>query len=158
MEKIQAQFAKLLKLLTASETYGTYQSALTMTWTILRETALLGWLVICLVLVVSDWFWKVSVGAGRTTREWFNQLEGSSEQIASETGKALLNAGKSSLGYTLNQARAQLGFEMPPEPVKVEPVKVEPVKVEPVKKPEPVKVETPTPTTATAPKTESIEE
>jgi hypothetical protein len=126
MEKIQAQFTKLLKLLTASETFGTYQSAVTVTWTILKEAALLVWLVICLVLVVFDWFWKISVGTGRSARAWVNQLEGSSEQIASETGKALLSAGKSSLDYTLNQARSQLGFEIPSEPVKVEPVKPAP--------------------------------
>ncbi|BAS57454.1 hypothetical protein NIES2135_31810 [Leptolyngbya boryana NIES-2135] len=134
MDKIQAQFAKLWKLLTAPETFDTYKSAVVMTWTIIKETALLVWLVLCLVLVFADWFWKISVGAGRSTRAWFNGLEGSSEQIASETGRALLNAGKSSLDYTLNQARAQLGFEIPaPAPAKVEPVKTEPVKAEPVK-------------------------
>lgn len=131
MEKIQAQFAKFWQLVSSPDTFGVYRSAVLTTWTILKEAALSLWLVVCLVLVVFEWFWRISVGTGRSARQWLNQLEGSSDQIASETGKALLSAGKSSLSYTLNQAKAQLGFE-------AEPVTVTPAKVEPVKLPTPV--------------------
>lgn len=121
MEKLKMQAAKLWQLLTASETYGVYQTAIATTWTILKETGLLLWLVICLVLVFGEWFWKTAIGAGRSFRNWFNSLEGSSDQIASETGKVLLTAGKSSLSSTLALAKTQLGFAVEPEPAIVQP-------------------------------------
>lgn len=116
MERIKTQADKLWKLLSNPDTFATYQKALQVTWDILRETGLLVWLVICLVLVVFEWFWKTAVGSGRRFRAWFDGIQGSSDQLASEAGKALLTAGKNSLDYTLSQAKTQLGL-----PVEVEP-------------------------------------
>lgn len=110
MERLKAQANRLLALLLEPQTYAVYKNFVATTWTILRETALLVWLVICLVLVVFEWFWKFALGAGRNSRNWFNNLEGSNEQIASETGKALLMAGKSSLDFTIATAKQQLGL------------------------------------------------
>jgi hypothetical protein len=122
MEKIKTQAALVWQLLSASETYGVYQNALSTTWKILKEAGLLVWLVICLTLVFGDWFWKTGVGAGQNARAWFDNLqEGSNDQLASETGKALLTVGKSSLLSTLSLAKTQLGLEdetPAPEPTK----------------------------------------
>ncbi len=128
MDKIKMQAAQVWQLITAAETYGVYQSAIALTWKILKEAGLLLWLVICLVLVFSDWFWKTGVGAGRSAREWFTNLqEGSSDQLASETGKALLTVGKSSFLSTLSLAKTQLGIEEETVPeVKPEPVATKP--------------------------------
>lgn len=131
MERIKAQAAKLGQLLSKPETFAAYKNVVTLTWDILKETGLLLWLVICLVLVVFEWFWKFSVGAGQGARNWVNSLEGSSDQLASETGKALLAAGKNSLDFTLTQAKSQLGFEIPEPKVERVEVKSEPVKAAP---------------------------
>jgi len=115
MDRIKAQADKLWTLLLAPDTYAVYKNFVTTTWSILRETGLLLWLSLCLFLVVFEWFWNNSLQAGRNTRNWFNNLEGSNEQIASETGKALLSAGKNSLDFTITTAKQQLGLaaEMP---------------------------------------------
>ena len=110
MERIKAQADKLTKIVTDPQTYGTYKETVVLTWNILREAGLLLWLGVCLFLVVFEWFWNTATGAGRNTRAWFDSLEGSSEQIASETGKVLLSAGKNSLDLTIETARKQLGL------------------------------------------------
>jgi hypothetical protein len=135
MNRIQIQAAKLWQLLSAPDTFASYKKAALMTWDILRETLILLWLVVCLVLVVAEWFWSTSIKAGRGVRSWFNNLEGTdTNQLASETGKALLLVGKNSVDYTLSQARVQLGFPLK-EPVVQTP---EPVEVAaPVRTPEP---------------------
>lgn len=110
MDRIKAQADKLWTLLLAPQTYAVYKNFVVTTWTILREAALLIWLSLCLFLIVFDWFWHNSVSAGQKSRDWFNQLEGSNEQLASETGKALLSAGKNSLDFTITTAKQQLGL------------------------------------------------
>jgi hypothetical protein len=151
MEKIKTQAALVWQLLSASETYAVYQSAISTTWAILKEAGLLIWLVICLTLVFGDWFWKTGVGAGQSARAWFNNLqEGSSDQLASETGKALMTVGKSSLLSTLSLAKTQLGIEdttpAPAPAPKASEVKPEP----PAAKPAPAPA-------AAAPATPSVE-
>jgi hypothetical protein len=110
MERIKAQWEKLWQILAQPTTFATYKEAGQITWTILQETGLLAWLGICLFLVAFEWFWKIAIASGRNFRNWFNGLEGSSDQIAAETGKALLSAGKNSLDYTISTAKAQLGM------------------------------------------------
>lgn len=109
MERIQAQADKLWKLLTDPNTYGTYRNAIQTTWNILRETALLIGLILFLAIVLLEWFYKTAVSAGRNFRTWFNNL-GSSDQVATEAGKALLSAGKNSLDFTIATAKSQLGL------------------------------------------------
>ncbi len=116
MERIKAQANKLWTLVGDPQTTATYQGFVTTTWDILRETALLIWLGLCLFLVVFEWFWHNSLAAGRQSRTWLNSLDGSNEKIAAETGKALLSAGKSSLDFTITTAKQQLG--LPTEPPK----------------------------------------
>ncbi|MGQ9869544.1 hypothetical protein [Leptodesmis sp.] len=115
MNRIKAQWEKLWQILSQPKTYATYKEAGQVTWAILKETGVLAWLGICLLLVVFEWFWKTAIGSGRNFRNWFNNLEGSSDQIASETGKALLSAGKNSLDFTINAAKAQLGLPVDKE-------------------------------------------
>jgi hypothetical protein len=116
MERIKAQADKLWQLISKADTLAAYKNVVTLTWEILKETALLVWLTICLILVVFEWFWKFSVGSGRSARDWFSSIEGSSDQLASETGKAFLAAGKNSLDFALVQAKTQLGFSIEEAP------------------------------------------
>lgn len=110
MDRIKAQWEKLWQIISQPKTYATYTEAGQVTWTILKEMGLLVWLGLCLFLVVFDWFWHTAIASGRNFRAWLSNLEGSSDQIASETGKALLSAGKNSVDFTINTAKAQLGM------------------------------------------------
>jgi len=110
MDRIKAQFHKLQTLLLDPQTYAVYKNVGLTTWAIVREAALLVWLCLCLFLVGFEWFWRNSQAAGRNTRTWLDHLEGSNEQVASETGKALLMVGRNSLDYTIATAKQQLGL------------------------------------------------
>jgi hypothetical protein len=121
MDKIKAQADKLWQLISNPATGNAYTQILALTWSILKETGLLLWLVICLVLVLGDWFWKYSFQAGQNTRNWVNELQtksttetASSDDFWSQTGKSLLAAGQNSVNVALTTAREQLGIEAPP--------------------------------------------
>ncbi len=124
MDRLKTQAAKLWQLLFAQETAATYQKTLTLTVQILKETGLLLWLTICLVLVLFEWFYKNATQAGQNVRTWINhqQEENTSpDHIASGFGKALLTAGQNSLTYTLTQAKEQLGLAIEPQPIEPKP-------------------------------------
>jgi hypothetical protein len=131
-KQIQAQAKKLWGLVSSPETAGTYQKTGALTWTILKETGYLLWLVICLVLVFGEWLWKTGYGAGYRFRSWINDLERptlsaelpSSDVTAAQlstTGKNLLNAGKTRLLKAVETAREELGIERVTSPLEVTP-------------------------------------
>jgi len=127
MDKIKAQADKLWQLLSNPSTGAAYQQTLALTWSILKETGLLLWLIVCLVLVVGDWFWKYSFTAGQNTRIWLHSLQTKSATATNsnddsgnfwaETRKSLLTAGQNSVNAALNTARDQLGIAAPATPV-----------------------------------------
>lgn len=114
--QIKNQADKLWQTLSAPTTLSTYQQTLNLTWKILTEAALLLWLVLCLVLVFFDWFGNTAIDLGRRSKLWFDNLQtAETDQIASDTGKALLEVGKTGIASTLSLARAQLG--LPEKPI-----------------------------------------
>jgi hypothetical protein len=135
MDRIKTQADKLWQIISNPSTTKTYQQTLTLTWSILKETGQLVWLVLCLGLVAGDWFWKKSYKTGQDTRVWVDTLqtkvgetvegEGaeptSTADILGETGKSLLGAGQVAATKALNTARTQLGLEPLPEPIKPAP-------------------------------------
>lgn len=118
MDRIKEQATKFWQTVSAPETLTIYQQAAGVTWEIIKELALLIWLVVCLVLVAGDWFWNFSIQAGRSFRAWLNSFdEPSADRIASQAGQAIVTASKGSLNFTLSKARTELGFpEPPPKP------------------------------------------
>lgn len=129
MDKIKAQADKLWQLVSNPSTGNAYKQTLALTWSILKETGLLLWLVVCLVLVLGDWFWQYSFTAGQNARVWLNELQTKSASDASSseaapssgnfwaaTGKSLLTAGQNSVNAALNTARGQLGMAALPIP------------------------------------------
>ncbi|BAU10719.1 hypothetical protein LEP3755_12110 [Leptolyngbya sp. NIES-3755] len=129
MNRIKEQAAKLWQLLIDPETFGAYRSVVMTTWSILRETGVLLWLVVCLVLVVGEWGSKTAIAIGQGMRGWMDRIS-STEQLAPETGKALLEAGKSTVSFTLNQAKSQLGIVVS-EPVQPKVTVSEPAPIQP---------------------------
>jgi hypothetical protein len=113
-----AQLSKLQQLLAAPTTLGAYTQVFAVTYNILKESLVLAWLTICLVLVLFDWISTRAISTGQRSKDLLENLkEVKSEDLASETGKSILSAGKAGLAYTISQARDQLGLsEKPSEP------------------------------------------
>lgn len=120
MDTLKTQANKLWQLIFAPATAATYQQTLGTTWAILKETGLLLWLVVCLVLVLGDWFWKASYATGQKTRTWVAEMQTSAQDSTAEadssdllgkTGKSLLSAGQTSLAAALAAAKGQLGID-----------------------------------------------
>lgn len=129
MERIQAQANQLWQIISSPSTAKVYQQTLALTWSILKETGQLLWLVLCLGLVAGDWFWKKSYKVGQDTRIWVNTMQtkaetpaadgsdpGATANFFSETGKSLLAAGQAGVTLVLNTAKEQLGLEVQSEP------------------------------------------
>ncbi|MEL7334222.1 MAG: hypothetical protein AAFN12_18390 [Cyanobacteria bacterium J06560_2] len=115
MDQIQIQASKLLDLIFAEETGETYQKTLNLTGTILKESAQLIWLTICSVFVFGAWVADTSMKTGNGLRGWIedqtNPSAAADKKPIAETGKDLLETGKTGAVYLLNQAREQLGLE-----------------------------------------------
>lgn len=129
MEKIKGQANKVGELIFASETGATYKRTLTLTWDILRETGVLLWLVICLVFVGAEWFWKNSISLGRSSRSWYEGLkEPSAEEPKSATamGQSALTALGTGAETLLYNAKKQLGLDAQPPTPKSTPVAAPP--------------------------------
>jgi hypothetical protein len=114
--QLSAQAAKLGKIISDPGTLGSYQQTLTVTLTILKETAVLAWFVLCLSLVAIDWFWHRSIATGQRTRTWLSNLQTvDSNEIPNQVGQGVLTAGKSGVSYVIAQAREQIGLPAKPE-------------------------------------------
>lgn len=119
MDRIQAQANKLWQLIFAAETGQTYQKTLSLTWEILKESAQLIWLLLCLVLVLGTWIGMSTVQTGKNLKIWYQNLstevnpsdDGDGSAVFNSAGKALLEASSSSVAYLLSQAKEQLGIQ-----------------------------------------------
>ncbi len=116
MDRIQTQSSELWDIVFSDETAATYQKALNLTGTILKETAQLVWLVICSFFVFGAWFGDTSVKAGKNIRNWVDQQSSGGSTLTAKTpvaekGKSLLDTGRTGIAYLLNQAREQLDLK-----------------------------------------------
>lgn len=145
-QQIQTQAAKLWQTVKDPETVESYKKTGLITWTLIKETGYLLWLVVCLVLVLGEWIWKSGYRAGWNFRGWINSLERpTTDRLLSETGRSLLTASKAGVAIALSTAKEQLGIENEPEPVAVSAAPSPPAVA-----PEPAKTSTPEPTPAAA--------
>lgn len=116
MDRIQAQASKLWDLLFDEDTGTTYQAALNLTGTILKEFAQLIWLTLISVFVFGAWFSDVTVKTGKGIRDWVDNRDTDVPAVtdgksAGEASKDLLEKGRVTVSQLLNQAREQLGLE-----------------------------------------------
>ena len=109
--QFSAQLLKLQQLLAAPSTFSAYTQVFDVTYNIIKECLVLAWLTLCLVLVLFDWIGSFAISTGQRSKDLLENLkEVKSEELASETGKSILSAGKAGLAYTVSQARDQLGL------------------------------------------------
>ena len=136
--QIQTQAAKVWETIAAPETGATYQKTGVLTWTILKETGLLLWLIVCLVLVAGEWIWKTGYRTGYGFRDWLNNFERPSpDRLLSATGQSLLDVGKTGFSSVLVTAKNQLGIEVEPEPIAAPVVSAPPAPAAPGSTPAP---------------------
>jgi hypothetical protein len=106
-----AQLAKLQQILAAPNTIDAYRNVISVTFSLAKEMLMLAWLTVCLVLVVFDWIGNNAIATGQRSKDLLDNLKAvNSEDLASETGKSILSAGKAGLAYTIAQAKGQLGI------------------------------------------------
>ncbi|MEM1254457.1 MAG: hypothetical protein AAGI69_18655 [Cyanobacteria bacterium P01_H01_bin.21] len=121
MDRVKSQAAVVSQLLFDPKTAGAYKDVLTLTGKIIKEVALLAWLLICSVLVFGAWFGETAIGAGRTARAWWQTQQTETtdgNQAAAATGQAFLDVSQSGANFLVDKAREQLGLEKPARPAK----------------------------------------
>lgn len=158
MDKIKGQAAKVGELVFASETGAAYQKTLGLTWNILRETAILLWLVVCLLFVGVEWFWQTATTLGKKARSWYETLSQPSpqeEKSFGEIGQSLWDTVQSGAAVLLYQAKQQLGIDAEP-PAPPAPKPTPPPAPEPP--PSAVAPSVPAPPSVSAPEVDEVDE
>ncbi|MEO0736060.1 MAG: hypothetical protein AAFZ35_04555 [Cyanobacteria bacterium J06649_12] len=123
MDRVKSQAAVVSQLLFDPKTADAYKNVLTLTGKIIKEVALLAWLIICSVFVFGAWFSDTAISSGRRARDWWQaQQMGSADgnQTAAATGQALLDVSQNGANFLLDKAREQLGLEKLDRPAKTE--------------------------------------
>lgn len=125
MDRVKSQAAVVSQLLFDPKTADAYKNVLVLTGKIIKEVALLGWLLICSVFVLGAWFSNTAISTGQNARAWWQAQQAGEEstdgnQTAAATGKALLDVSQNGAYFLLDKAREQLGLEKTERPVKVE--------------------------------------
>ncbi len=114
MDRVKSQAAVVSQLLFSPKTADAYKNVLVLTGQIVKEVALLIWLVICSVFVFGAWFGNFSMNTGKNARMWWEKQQTAAEdgnEAAAATGKALLDVSQNGANFLLDKAREQLGLE-----------------------------------------------
>ncbi|MEM1240380.1 MAG: hypothetical protein AAGI45_11115 [Cyanobacteria bacterium P01_H01_bin.26] len=120
MDRVKSQAAVVSQLLFDPKTADAYKSVLVLTGRIIKEVALLAWLLICSVFVFVAWFGDIATKAGGDARQWWQAQQtrtATGNQTAAATGKALLDVSQNGANFLLDKAREQLGLEQLERPV-----------------------------------------
>ena len=125
--RIQQQATKVWQAASEPGVIGAYTQALTLTWNLIKEVAILVWLVLCLVLVAGDWLWINGKAAISNLQTWFSRMkEVETTEVASDAGKVLANVSKQGATAIVSYAKTQLGLQeerdTEPEPGVVQPL------------------------------------
>ncbi len=99
------------KTVSDKDSLNTYQKTVQTTWNILRETAKLVWLFLCLGLILVTWIWTSSKESGQQLKTWYEGIkEPKSEHIWAEASQFLMSTSRTTAEQVLAQAREQLGL------------------------------------------------
>lgn len=123
MDRVKSQAAVVSQLLFDPKTADAYKNVLVLTGQIIKEVALLSWLLICSVFVFGAWFSNTAISTGQNARAWWQAQQAGEEsadgnQAAAATGKALLDVSQNGAYFLLDKAREQLGLEKIERPAK----------------------------------------
>jgi hypothetical protein len=140
MDKLKKQATTVSNLLFSTDTRQVYTRALTLTWDILRETAVFLWLVVCSVFLLIFWGGNYAKQAGQNVRNWYANLDaeqrknvfaaawGSLQQIAGggSSSRSLVDIAKAQLGISADPPALQAIPPAPPVPTKPSTPQTEP--------------------------------
>lgn len=113
--QISLQANKLWGILSSPTTAAIYKQALSVTWTILKETGKLLWLGFCVFLVAFDSFWNNSVRMGRQSRAWMDKYDRTNDMAGEEMWEEIVASTRSSFSSLVTKARKQLGLYSEPD-------------------------------------------
>ncbi|MFG6097608.1 hypothetical protein D0962_10750 [Leptolyngbyaceae cyanobacterium CCMR0082] len=123
MDRVKSQAAVVSQLLFDPKTADTYKSVFVLTGTIIKELALLVWLIICSVFVFFAWFGDIALNSGQKMRAWWDTQQAEpvdGNQAAAATGQAFLEVSQNGANFLLDKAREQLGLEKIERPAKAD--------------------------------------
>jgi hypothetical protein len=112
MNPIQHQFTLLSQTLFAQDTGVTYKQAAVKTWEVLKQTALLIYLLALLVVVVLVWLWSTGFRKGYCFRKWLETEQPTLERLLLEAGKLLLKPFELVADWSQSQVKELLGIEV----------------------------------------------
>ncbi|MBT9314960.1 hypothetical protein [Leptothoe spongobia] len=131
MDRVKSQAAVVSQLLFDPKTADAYKNVLALTGKIIKEVALLAWLLICSVFVFGAWFSDTAINSGRNARKWWQKQQTvdpqDGAQTAAATGKALLDVSQNGAYFLLDKAREQLGLDKVDRPATTEAPKTQPI-------------------------------
>jgi hypothetical protein len=112
---IFSQAEELRKVVLQRDTIVSFQQSTGLLFTVIRETALLLWLVLCFGVVAFTWLSEKAIALGKSVKTGFDDFqENSREQapaeILSNTGKSVLLTSQSAANYLITYARKQVGI------------------------------------------------
>ncbi|MEO0377512.1 MAG: hypothetical protein AAF329_23510 [Cyanobacteria bacterium P01_A01_bin.17] len=104
------------QLISGEDTAKVYQDFFKRTWTILKETALLLWLLLCGVLVSVEWIWNSSSRVTESVSDLAKSNNNPESNTMSEAGTKLWTGIQKGASGSIAKAREQL--QMPASPPK----------------------------------------
>lgn len=109
------QVNKLRQILFTKDTATTFGQSFRLLGVLIKEMAVLAWLALCWGIVAIGWLVNKTGQTGQflqaswTTLQTSNQHHTPSE-IATETGKTVLNKGKTAIAQIMTEAKKQVGL------------------------------------------------
>jgi hypothetical protein len=113
---IQDKATEWWQLISDKETADSYKSFFQLTWKILKETALLVWLLLCFVLVSVGWVWHNSSKVTESVSDLRTKVDQKSDSnMLSEAAVKFWEASQTTVSNALATARKQLNLPEQPE-------------------------------------------
>ncbi|MEA5593280.1 hypothetical protein [Rivularia sp. UHCC 0363] len=113
MKLIQYQANVLWDNVTSIDTIQTYKQALTKTWNLLKETAMLLLMLFLLVVVFVVWVWHIGFSVGWKFRRWMESPNQGPEKLVLITIKSLSNSFAKAFIWVKDLVEKKLGLELP---------------------------------------------
>jgi hypothetical protein len=112
---ISSQVEKLRQVILQRDTIDSFQQSLGLLFTVLKETTLLLWLVLCFSIVALTWLGEKAIALGRSLKTGLIELQENSRgqapaEILSSTSRSVLLSSQSVANYLVTQAKQQVGL------------------------------------------------
>lgn len=112
---VAEQFQKLKQMVFTKDTARSLGQSLRLIFVVIRESLVLAWLALCWAIVAMSWLTTKTKQTSQTLKDnWTTFQEShqnqSASEIATETGKSVLNSSKSAIDRIVVEAKKQVGL------------------------------------------------